>query len=577
MLGKRWKRLMDIDPQPFNIGFAIIRWLLVVGVFTGVGLLVGFVLCLLTLGSKGPSFFGKQIARLFGELANLSPARVGAITGLAVKESLRRKALWIFAVFALLFMFAGWFLGSSEYESAKPYVAFVLTTVKYLSLPLAVLLACWGLPADIKARSLHTVVTKPVRRTEVVLGRMLGYSAVTAAVIVVMGAIGAIWIVRQVPARAQDQLISRVPVYASGMKFLDRFGKEGPPINVGDVWTFRGYVEGATKARVIYEFKDLDLASYLDAETPIRLEYNFEIFRSYKGDVGEKVAKGLADRAIGVQAQLAFVNPKDPENESDDVLVRYPRLPFEVVEFSEGANESILEVPLTISGESAGGETVEYNLIEDLAYDSNGDGTNDALKIEVRCIDGQQYLGAARTDMFIRLPDKPFMSGYTKAVGGVLLTAVLVIIIGTTASTFVKGPVATLLTIGVIVLGLGASRNFADEYLGQFVVEGQVSGGGPFESLYRLVTQKPLAVPLDDSGFAWFVQKLDYSLLFALTLAFDAVPDLRPFDMTDYVANGFDVPFNTAFLPSLCTVLGFLVPCVIVGYFSLQLRELESK
>ena len=86
---------------------------------------------------------------------------------LTFTEAVRRKALLVFVVFAALFMFAGWFLTGATARpdmQVKVYVSFVLTAIGWLLLPVALLLACWVLPEDIKARSLHTVVTKPARR-----------------------------------------------------------------------------------------------------------------------------------------------------------------------------------------------------------------------------------------------------------------------------------------------------------------------------------------------------------------------------------------------------------------------------
>src|SRR5690606_18830785 len=127
----------------------------------------------------------------------LSPGRVWAITMLTFKESIRRKALLVFVVFAVLFMFAGWFLSNSNERAdlqIKVYVSFVLTAITWLVIPVVLLLACWGLPADIKARSLHTVVTKPVRKNEIVLGRMLGFLIVGTVLLLVMGSVGYFWI-----------------------------------------------------------------------------------------------------------------------------------------------------------------------------------------------------------------------------------------------------------------------------------------------------------------------------------------------------------------------------------------------
>ena len=57
----------------------------------------------------------------------------------------------------------------------------MLTATSYLVLLLALFLSSLSLPADIKNRTLHTVVTKPVRPSEIVLGRILGFAAVGTA------------------------------------------------------------------------------------------------------------------------------------------------------------------------------------------------------------------------------------------------------------------------------------------------------------------------------------------------------------------------------------------------------------
>jgi hypothetical protein len=54
-------------------------------------------------------------------------------------------------------------------------------------------------------------------------------------------------------------------------------------------------------------------------------------------------------------------------------------------------------------------------------------------------------------------------------------------------------------------------------------------------------------------------------------------PDFGSFDTTEYVANAYDVPWAEATLPSLMTTVGFCLPWILVGYFSLRLRELEAK
>ena len=65
-----------------------------------------------------------------------------------------------------------------------------------------------------------------------------------------------------------------------------------------------------------------------------------------------------------------------------------------------------------------------------------------------------------------------------------------------------------------------------------------------------------------------------YAMLF---LAQYIIPDVRTFDAAVYTANGFDVPFATCLLPSILITLGFFIPAYVIGYFGLQVCELEAK
>ncbi len=551
---------MDFDPQPFEIGPALLLWL---GVFGGawlVALLVGMAIAFLTMGAAGPAAAWTTFRQGLADLAGMSLRRVGAIAGLTVRESWRRRDVMVGVVFVLLFMFAGWFLGETDVDTpAKPYISFVLTAIRWLLIPVALLLSCWGLPADIKARSLHTVVTKPVRRSEVVLGRMLGYSFVITLAVIVMGTVGYIWLRRTIPADAQQQLICRVPVYGD-LQFLNRSGEPGVGINTGDVWEFRQFIEGNTKSRGVYTFHNLDVDE-LKSQDDLRLEYRFEIFRSHKGDI-EK----------GVLAQFDLIN------EAKGLRVPWPPVPFEAREFAymqardtDGkSRQPVVNVPRTLTYRPEGESTSKtVDLYDDLIEDGT-------LTVAVRCLDSQQYLGAARPDLFVRMPDRPFLSGYAKAVMGIWLMALLIVLIGTTASTFVKGPVATLLTFALILVGQ-TLRPFMSGLIEDYVNKGRVLGGGMLESAYRMVTQMNVQVDLPEGPTRTIIEFLDNRIYDGLVALQYVVPNFNYFNMTPYVANGFDVPLQTSLLPAIATTSGYLLPCLMLGYYSLQLRELEAK
>lgn len=244
---------MTFNPEVYNLPLAFGTFLIALIAVSTIALIVGLVVSLLTVGTHGPGLVWEVMQRAWRDLTQMSLRRIEAIASLTIKESFRKKAFWVLVVFFVVFLFAGWFLqdeNPNRDTPAKPFIAFVLTTIQWMTLPVALLLSCWGLPTDIKDRSLHTVVTKPVRRGEVVLGRIFGYGAVLTLFIAVMGIGGYFFIVRSVPGAAQKQLVSRVPVYGV-VTFLDRTGEPsatGKGLNVGDIWDFRSYIEGVTKA-----------------------------------------------------------------------------------------------------------------------------------------------------------------------------------------------------------------------------------------------------------------------------------------------------------------------------------------
>ena len=132
------------------------------------------------------------------DLAGMSPRRIWALARLAIQESLRRNVLVVLALFALLVIFAGWFLDPTSVNPGKLYLGFILTATNFLVCIVTLILSVFSLPADFKAKAIQTVTTKPVRTGEVVLGRMLGFSVVGTALLAVMGAVGWGFVVRSV-------------------------------------------------------------------------------------------------------------------------------------------------------------------------------------------------------------------------------------------------------------------------------------------------------------------------------------------------------------------------------------------
>ena len=561
---------MTFDRDPFVLLTGLRDWLLVFGGFVGIIFSATILVALGIYGTSGPVAVMGRVWQGLHDFTHLSSRRIWAISRLTILEAWRRKALWVFAVFAFLMMFAGWFLDSELRTDmqVKNAVSFALTTVLWLTIPVLLLLSCWGIPEDIRVRSLHTVVTKPVRRNEIVMGRILGFSTVSAMIVAIMGVVGYVWVLRQVPEDDHPELslgkrlslavgllpdlpqdvtpkkFCRMPVYGT-LEFVDREGSiSNKGLNTGDIWEFRSYIEGGTKSAARYKF------AVDEPVDQIKLESRFEAFRTHKGRIGQSLL-----------VRYVLVNPTKG--------LRVPLPSFEIKEFN--LNEQFIKREVSYYDEDLK-DTRTVDLFKDLVYfDDDKKIQHNVFQIEVQCLDSGQYLGMARTDFFIRLPDRSFLVGYFKAVFGIWLLTVFIVSIGVTASTFVKGPIATLLTFNVLIVGQGF-REFMIK-----LITGEQKGGGPIESWYRLVTHMNDTLALPDTVSVQIMQGIDKVLLSGLWLTQHLIPDLSSFVMSPYVANGFDVPWGVAMFRSLAMTIGYLIPCLLVGYYSLTLRELEAK
>jgi hypothetical protein len=123
---------------------------------------------------------------------DLGPGAAGD-PGIAAAQRARRARL-----FALIVLFAGWFLDPTSVNPGKLYLGFILSATNLLVCLVVLVLSVFSLPADIKAKAIQTVTTKPVRTGEIVLGRMLGFAIVGTVLLAMMGLVGWAFVVRSV-------------------------------------------------------------------------------------------------------------------------------------------------------------------------------------------------------------------------------------------------------------------------------------------------------------------------------------------------------------------------------------------
>jgi hypothetical protein len=150
-------------------------------------LVVGYLIALVRHGPlKAGDITYRVVTNGLIELARISPRRVWALARLAIKEAVRRRIVVALVVYGIILIFASWYLQSGYREPSKLFFSFVLTATTYLVLMIALLVSAFSLPHDFKTKTIYTVVTKPVRAGDIVLGRIFGFTLVGTALLSLM-------------------------------------------------------------------------------------------------------------------------------------------------------------------------------------------------------------------------------------------------------------------------------------------------------------------------------------------------------------------------------------------------------
>lgn len=580
---------------------ALVVLIAVVAALSVVTLFVAYLRMAIRLG-PGEGFYAvaKAIATaISSDLPGTSLRRVWAMTRLSVQEALRRRVLIGFAIFAIVLLFAGWFLDTASDHPARLYLSFMLSATQLMILVLAILLSTFSLPADIKSKTIYTVVTKPVRAGEIVLGRVLGVVLVNTAILALMGAVSYGFVVRGLAHRhqiaeedvepmgaeagweavtsrdahhrhqvtldaegrgrtdhimdhdhevwrdrdgrfvvgpPQGALVARVPKYGK-LRFLDRTGREGEGISVGKEWSYRKYIEGGSLASAAWTFSRVTPAEFPDG---LPLEMNISVFRTYKGDI-----------VSGILGAIIVKHPRTG-------LSSEP-IPFTAREFTLYRHE----VPRKLKAVETDGTLRDIDLFESLV-DEEGN-----VEVWIQCSERSQYFGMAQADVYVRGGDAPFVLNYGKAYAGIWLQMVIATCFGVMLSTFLSGAVALFATGSTLVVGM-----FRDFIIS--VATGEQVGGGPVESFVRIITQMNQTIELDmGKAIEWTIKGIDAVLMAFMWLAASVFPDYRSLDTSRFVAYGFNIDGNLLAQHCLIALAYFVVLC-IYGNFFLKSREIAA-
>lgn len=620
---------------------AMLFWIIRVGMFCLLALIIGFLITGIKMGPRrAAGIIGGALKSALMDLFSVSPKRVWAIAMLSFKEAIRRKVLIGFVVFIVVLLFAGMFLDPQSQNPARLYINFIFWVNNVLILLLMLFISTFSIPNDFKYKTIYTLVTKPLRAGEMVLGRILGFALMGTAMLAVMGLLSYGFVLRSVahthkltsddlryaatsqegaqalegktsrvkehrhniylspeflqnpadstqmadPARGHSHQITisgtegnrtyavsgvknmftaRVPVYGQ-LRFRDNTNfdtKKG--ICVGDEWTYRSFIQGNSPAALVWSFSGISEGSYPQG---LPVEMTLGVFRTHKGNIERGVMGALAIRnpetGLMVETHLFESIEFDTKRLLVPVEIKPASRPTVISSKTKLPDGSIrYDIPEDKLNPGLAQKS-EYNLFTDLVA-SNGQ-----VEIWVRCLDPMQYFGAAEPDLYVRSFDAPFALNFVKGFLCMWMEMFLIVVYGVILSTFVSAPIAILGTMFILVTGV------FHEYVIK-LARGLTDGGGILESLYRLLRQDNMISELPDNILGSFIRMADQTLSYIIGFVAYLAPDMNKFANAEYVASGFDIPWNLMAINALM-VLGFFIPLYIAGYLCMKLREIAA-
>ena len=149
----------------------------------------------------GLGIFGPADTRRF------SFKRTWAISSVCFAESIRKRILWITPLAIVGVIGITQFQRAfDEQDAVRQSVKICLFATGLVVVLTTIILACTNIPKEIESRVVYTVMTKPVTRLELVLGKVIGFSRVALAMVLIMGVFT--WIYMRITSVQKQQQIA---------------------------------------------------------------------------------------------------------------------------------------------------------------------------------------------------------------------------------------------------------------------------------------------------------------------------------------------------------------------------------
>ncbi|MBP3960400.1 hypothetical protein J8F10_34675 [Gemmata sp. G18] len=528
---------------------------------------------------------------------------VWAIAKLSFKEAVRRQLLWVFLIILLPFLFpVQWFVQVKAADELRTTTMFLTVVLSVLVLVPAGLLAGFGIPDDIKNLNIFTVVSKPVERFEIVLGRFIGYSALMTLVLFALTGVSVVLITNTaISEKAREETYkARVPhrgkLEFKSMRAEDRQEKKDfDGTNVGREFDYRRYIAGHEKSpqRAIWKFAAVPGEMEHAQGDKVPVEFTFDVFRMTKGEQD----KGVMVNFTFVTQNAPLRQPTKDEGAEwqwvdtarrDQYLARaeeFRRQGFQIDRAAPGdpawakVNELAEEFGFfeykgkPVFDYAVMGIEVPAGLFRNANNPKAQPGKDERgqplprLSILVKCESEGQLLGMAEPDLYLLQNEMPYAVNFFKGMVGLWCRLCLVIGVAVAASTYLSGILAFLATGLIYITG------FFTDHLNDLATGRNI--GGPFQSMAQIVKAEQSTTPVSDTASARTLMLADKFAAWLFRRIQNVIPDIDSFSWGHFVSEGFNISTEYLVVNVLVT-FGYLIPWAILAYYLMKSREVAA-
>jgi ABC-type transport system involved in multi-copper enzyme maturation permease subunit len=179
--------------------------------------------------------------------------QISVIARQTFREAVRNKILFVFIILGLTTICCSVFMpvvGDSS-EKIKIVESMCFRSITFFGTLAAILLSASSIPTDIENRVLGTVTTKPVQRTTIILGKIIGFIYIIGVLLTVMGGVSYALIkftaLKQSP-QGNSELVARKQFDPDTLQITGESARK-----IGNV----SWIEGGGKGSSVWKFKGL--------------------------------------------------------------------------------------------------------------------------------------------------------------------------------------------------------------------------------------------------------------------------------------------------------------------------------